>query len=178
MPTNHGVKATSVLLFLIVLVGCGGGAPYKDVFNEGPRYNVKAFDEPVDLVWGASEIVLLAQGFRLQEIDKSTMTLVGTRLFKEDDETTTLVFSLTARPDRSGTTLFATATQTKEVFSSGTQYDWFLIFPRPTGTTEMNVKVGGETIEDPVFYEKFFKAVEKQISRAQGNSLAGARQSN
>lgn len=166
MLTSQGLKIVSVLISLLIVSGCAGKEHYKEVFNEGSKYNSRIFEEPIESVWVVAEKVVLAQGFILEKTDKNAMAMVATRLFKEDDETATLVLSVTARAEGKGTILFATANQTKEKFHSARSYNWFLIIPRPTGSTAASVKMGGETIEDPEFFQKFFHAVEKEIAQA------------
>lgn len=166
MLISQRLKIVSMVIPLLIVSGCAGKEHYKEVFNEGSRYNSRTFEEPIEIVWAVAEKVVLAQGFILEKTDKNAMAMVATRLFKEDDVTTTLVLSVTARPEGTGTVIFATANQTKEKFHSATSYDWFLIIPRPTGATASSVKMGGETIEDPEFFQKFFHAVEKEIAQA------------
>lgn len=154
-------KVLMILIFFMVLSGCGKREHYKNVFNEDVRHNTYTYDMPVDTIWVATEMAVLAEGFNLEKIDKNNMAMVATKTFKDDNDTVTLTLSVTARSEENGTTLYATANQTREQFHSSRNYDWLLIIPRPTGSTASNVKVGEETIEDREFYQKFFKTVEK-----------------
>lgn len=159
-----------LLLFMCVclLAACGHGKAYESMFkDEGGNYQ-KAFDEPLDTVCTAIERAVLGQGFCVEKYDRENHALVCSRVFKEGDRTVTFVLSATARSAQGKTIVYATANEVAEELHTSRNFDWFLIIPRPTGKTAVNVKAGGATVDDPKFYDRFFEAVRREIERGKG----------
>lgn len=158
------------LMCVCMLAACGHSKVYKGIFkDEGGTYH-RAFDEPLDMVCSAVERTVLGQGFCLEKHDRENHALVCSRLFKDGDRTITFVLSVTARSLQDKTMVYAMANQVAEELHTSRNFDWFLILPRPTGKTAVNVKAGGETVDDPEFYDRFFEAVKREIKRGKGES--------
>ncbi len=163
------------LAFLLVLAGCSGGPPPEHFPGERFAPNGdhrQVFAAPPARVCGAAAAALLEQGYVLTSVSPDQLTLLGTKQFQEkDNRFATLQVQAACRPQADGTALFVTAVESRFDVAKQTQKSGIglpLVGPVTVtrdSSAESQVQRGGETVEDPSFYGRFYAAVRRALSR-------------
>jgi hypothetical protein len=165
------MKSYSLLLTLsaLLLTACGGTRTYavKEDFQTDRRYS-RDFSASAAPVCEAARRVLRGDGYIVERnIDHD---LVGTKEFSiEENRQALLHLYVTCSPRSNGSTLFATATE--EHFDIKTSSESTSIgiplTPLSIGSkkeTHSLAKTHGETVSDYSFYQRFYRAVEKELA--------------
>ena len=166
------MKQGHVLLLLIplVLAACGGPRSYSrnEDFQGDPRYR-RDFSQAAEPLCDAARRVLLGEGYL---VAGEALTLAGVKEFREEESRHGVLRLHVNCAERSaGATLFVTATE--ELFEvktnrQSTAVGLPLLSPisvHSRSESEGPVKVGGETVSDRNFYERFYRAVQRELSR-------------
>lgn len=146
------------------LVGCGGHDVYRDEsFREDSPYK-RGYPVPASNACMAAQLAILSQGYKVTLADGSV--IYAQKDFQPDDEiNVTIEMNVVCKDYRSGSILFANAIQTKYELKKSRQTTSVGIpsvgsISLPMGkTTDSLVKIGGETISDEAFYQRFFALV-------------------
>lgn len=166
------MKRYSLLLILAILslTACGGNRTYavKEDFQTDSRYR-RDFSATAAPVCEAARRVLQGDGYIV--VKGADHDLVGAKEFPiEENRQAQLRMYVTCSPRGKGSTLFATATE--EHFDVKTSSESTSIgiplTPLSIGSkkeTHALAKTHGETVTDYNFYQRFYRAVEKELAR-------------
>lgn len=161
------------LLALIALAGCGGTEAYhrSERFDRDARHR-RDFAAAPDALCEAARKVLAGQGYWVtRTAEGGNITVMGQKEFRaEDKQFAVIQMQLNCLPAAQGSaSLFATALesrydvrQSKEKTSVGVP----LLAPitiTSSSSSEGQVKLRGETVEERSFYEDFFRAVTREL---------------
>lgn len=160
-----------LMLTTLLLAACGGLPTYaeKEAFQTDPRHR-RDFANAAAPVCEAARRALLGDGYLVGE--SATQNLVGVKEFQiEDMRHAILRIYVTCVPQAGASTLFVTATE--EHFDVKTRRETTSIgVPLLTpisisGTSEADnqVKTMGATVMDRDFYERFYRAVKRELGR-------------
>ena len=165
------MKHRHVLLLLIplLLTACGGPRSYArdEGFQGDSRYR-RDFSQHALPLCDAARRVLLGEGYTVEGGD---LAWVGAKEFREEElRHGVLRLHLNCYERSGGATLFVTATE--ELFEvktnrQSTSVGLPLISPisvHSKSESEGPVKIGGETVSDRNFYERFYRAVQRELS--------------
>lgn len=156
-----------LLIVLSVLFLCGCATPaHKRVFNQESGFNKRTYEVSLEVCWQAVSRVVLGQGFSLEREDSQRGFLQASRYFQQGKRTTTLIIQINLKTEsEEKTTVYLTAVETAEkVYVRGESVPLlFGLISLPRGQEAKEIKEGTKTVEDRQFYERFFKAVEKEI---------------
>lgn len=161
-----------LMLMLLLLSACGGIRTFaeNEDFQADPRYR-RDFTAAAVQVCDAARRVLKGDGYVVAENAGGDHNLVGAKEFPiEENRHAILRVYVTCDQRTSGSTLFVTATE--EHFdvkaSSESTYIGVPLTPLSLGSKreiENEVKIRGETVTDRDFYERFYRAVQKELGR-------------
>jgi hypothetical protein len=166
------MKRYGLLLTLtaLLLTACGGTSTYatKEDFQTDTRYR-RDFSVSAAPVCEAARRVLRGDGYIVE--NNLNHDLVGTKEFPiEENRQALLRMYVNCSPRGNGSTLFATATE--EHFDVKTSSESTSIgiplTPLSIGSkkeTHSLAKTHGETVTDHSFYQRFYRAIEKELAR-------------
>ena len=157
-----------VLASLTLLAACSGTkyAYQKEAFDaKGPFDH--HFNAPKAAVYQAMKRVALRQGFAVEKDAEAGNALVVSKQYQHDDLNTLLTISgiVTGAGNSADAWIAAQEVTLKSHETKQTTSVGFigLSIPIPTGTTASLTKERGETVVDPVFYERMFASIEKEV---------------
>jgi hypothetical protein len=156
------------ILFIIALSVLSGCAPsYRQVLKECPSYNSHDFTAAKGTLYNAAISALCKRNFMIESEDLEKGFILAKRSFQSGRTTTALlVQGKIVSVNESKSTLYLNALETKEVsyVADRTRFFMFLIpLPGGGGKEASTVKEGEKSIQDKVFYQGMFKAIEKEI---------------
>ena len=163
------MKTALVSLLLIALAACGGPPRYasNEEFSADARYH-RDFAASAAALCDAARRVLLGDGYLVTRTEDQS--LVGGKEFQiEEQQHAILNVYVSCEPRAGKSTLYVTATEehydvkaTRQSSSIG----FPMVAPIYYGTqSEANgqVKTRGETVSESGFYERFYRAVQRQL---------------
>ena len=163
------MKTALAALLLMLLAGCGGPPRYasNEEFASDARYH-RDFSTNAAALCDAARRVLLGDGYLVNRSEDQS--LVGGKEFQvEEQQHAILNVYVSCERRAGGSTLYITATEehfdvkaTRQSSSIG----FPMIAPIYYGTqSEANgqVKTRGETVAESGFYERFYRAVQRQL---------------
>ncbi|MBS1227407.1 MAG: hypothetical protein H6R17_684 [Proteobacteria bacterium] len=166
------MKPMLVSLLLILLAGCGGSPRYapNEEFASDARYH-RDFLANATALCDAAKRVLLGDGYIVTRAEDQS--LVGGKEFQVEAQQHAIINVYVSCDQRGGgSTLYVTATEehfdvkaTRQSSSIG----FPMVAPIYYGTqSEANgqVKTRGETVSERGFYERFYRAVQRQLAAA------------
>lgn len=159
-------------LVLVFLSACGGAHTYAEHedFQSDSRY-YKEFQTDASTLCASAQRVLLADGYVVTK--QEDLTFVGGKEFQVEDQSHAILqVHVNCAPRTGGSTLFVTATE--EHFDIKTSRKSTLlgvpvVAPISLGTrheTDNQVKTRGETVTERSFYQRFYRAVQQELSRS------------
>ena len=164
------MKTALVSLLLIALAACGGPPRYapNEEFAADARHH-RDFSTNAAALCDAARRVLLGDGYLVTRSEDQS--LVGGKEFQvEEQQHAILNVYVSCERRASGSTLYVTATEehfdvktTRQSSSIG----FPMVAPIYYGTqSEANgqVKTRGETVSESGFYERFYRAVQRQLA--------------
>jgi hypothetical protein len=163
-----GVAVTGILLTLVG--GCGGPHVYQEETFALESPHRKMFPVSADTACDHARLALLSQGYVMQQIDRPDL-LKGKKEFQPSEKSNVIIeFSVTCKNYGTGSIVFASAIQstyelkkTKQSLSLGVPSASISL---PWGeTTEAQIKVGSETIDDADFYQRFFSLIDAYMKK-------------
>lgn len=154
-------------LLALTLAGCGKMDMYREeAFQADTPFSARIL-APVDRVKAAVRHALLSQGYLLSVAPQPDM-LSGSKEFQGDEErNVVLSFQAAWRDNGDGTTtVYATAKQQVNSLETAKQTAGISLptlggISLPTGSTQFQTKISGETIQDKAFYRRFYRLVEE-----------------
>ena len=163
------MKTALAALLLMLLAGCGGAPRYasNEEFASDARYH-RDFSTNAAALCAAARRVLLGDGYLVTRSEDQS--LVGGKEFQvEEQQHAILNVYVSCERRTGGSTLYVTATEehfdvkaTRQSSSIG----FPMVAPIYYGTqSEANgqVKTRGETVSESGFYERFYRAVQRQL---------------
>ena len=158
------------LCAVLLLAACGGHDVYRDEsFKQDSPYR-QDYPVPASNACNAAQLAILSQGYKVSLNDGSS--IYAQKNFQPDDEiNVTIELNVVCKDYLSGSMVFAKAVQTKYELKKSRQTTSLGIpsvgsISLPMGkTTESLVKVGGETVSDPAFYQRFFALVRSYLGQ-------------
>jgi len=159
-----------LLLIPLLLVSCGGTHGYAESedFKSHSTYH-RDFQVDSSLLCGAAQRVLLGDGYVVTKGESQNLT--GVKEFQiEDKSHAILQVHVTCNQRAGGSTLFVTATEEHfdvKTSRKSTLFGVPIVAPISIGTrreTDSQVKTRGETVTDSSFYNRFYQAVQQELS--------------
>lgn len=164
------MKSATASLLLILLASCGGPpryAPDED-FAADSRYR-RNFDAGAPAVCDAARRVLLGDGYLVARSEG--LSLVGGKQFQIRDRQHAIVNIHVSCDQRGGgSILFVSATEEHfdvESIRQSSSIGFPLVAPIYYSTqseADRQVKIRGETVSDRGFYERFYRAVQRELA--------------
>lgn len=157
-----------VLGSLALLAACSGTkyAYQKEAFDTKGPFD-RHFNAPKAVVYQAMKRVALRQGFAVEKDVEANYALVVSKQYQQDNLNTLLTISgiVTGAGNTADAWVAAQEVTLKSHETKQTTSVGFLSLsiPIPTGTTATLTKERGETVVDPVFYERMFASIEKEV---------------
>ncbi len=157
-----------VLGSLALLAACSGTkyAYQKEAFDTKGPFD-RHFNAPKAVVYQAMKRVALRQGFAVEKDAEASNALVVSKQYQQDNLNTLLTISgiVTGAGNTSDAWIAAQEVTLKSHETKQTTSVGFLSLsiPIPTGTTATLTKERGETVVDPVFYERMFASIEREV---------------
>jgi hypothetical protein len=158
-------------LMALLLAACGGPRTYaeQEEFHIDSRHR-KDFAAAATPLCEAARRVLLGDGYLVE--GGTDQTFVGAKEFQiEEKRHAILRIYVTCGQRAAGSTLFATATEEHYDVKTSRQSTTIgvpLVAPISVGgksETDHQVKTLGETVTDSAFYERFYRAVQRELGR-------------
>lgn len=160
-------KSWVLLGCALVCFGCAAAPVYKDVFNEKPAFNQKAFPVSQEKLYQAALRTICSKNFLIEKESEQKDFFVGRRAFQKGKRTTILILQAKIMPDSgSSATIYLNALETTErsYVADRTRFFLFIIpLPGGGGKEATEVKEGERVIEDKEFYGNFFAEIEKSL---------------
>jgi len=152
----------------LLIAGCGGPDVYRgESFKADSPYK-QNYPVPAAKACSAAQLAILSQGYKISLSDNSV--IYAQKDFQPDDDiNVTIELNVVCKDYLSGSIVFANAVQTKYELKKSRQSTSVGIpsvgsISLPFGkTTEALVKIGGETVSDTVFYQRFFALVRSYL---------------
>lgn len=152
----------------LLIAGCGGLDVYQqEGFKEDSPYK-QSYPVSAAKACNGAQLAILSQGYKISLGDGSV--IYAQKDFQPDDDVNvTIEMNVVCKDYRSGAIVFANAIQTKYELKKSRQSTSLGIpsvgsISLPMGkTTEALVKIGGETVSDPAFYQRFFALVRSYL---------------
>ena len=156
------------LSLVLLVAGCGGVDVYRgETFGENSPFK-QSYSLPATKACIGAQLAILSQGYKIGLADSSV--IYAQKDFQPDDDTNvTIEINVVCKDYLAGSILFANAVQTKYELKKSRQSTSLGIpsvgsISLPMGkTTESLVKIGGETVSDPAFYQRFFALVRSYL---------------
>ena len=164
------MKTALVSLLLILLAGCGGPQRYasNEEFAADARHH-RDFATDVATLCDAARRVLLGDGYLVTRGEDQY--LVGGKEFQVAEQQHAIVnVHVSCERRAGGSTLYVTATEEHYDVKASRQSSSIgfpIVAPIYYGTqSEVNgqVKTHGETVAERGFYERFYRAVQRQLA--------------
>lgn len=153
----------------MLLTACGGAPKVyrEEAFEKDSPYH-QHFPLPAERACDGARRALLSQGY---VVDDTRMDhLKGVKQFQPDEDIHVVMeFNVVCTTKNGASTMFANAMQTRYDLKKSRQSLGFSVpsvgsISLPWGSNmEALVKVGGETIDDEEFYERFFQLARKLL---------------
>ncbi|MDA8090274.1 MAG: DUF2242 domain-containing protein [Nitrospiraceae bacterium] len=169
-------KRFSVMILLVIaafmLSACAGVAKYNDVFQSSGQNapNIRTFSATPDNLYSASCRALLADNFRIEKQDTGK-SVIAAKYWTEGKKMIQLAIAVNVLPE--GTekaTAYASAIQSVNESDVNSNYFHIPIFiglsvptPIKTGSTITSAQEEEKTVKNAAFYNRFFKAVEREL---------------
>ncbi|TLS19008.1 MAG: DUF2242 domain-containing protein [Betaproteobacteria bacterium] len=164
------MKRCALLLLPLLLAACGGPGSYaeREDFQSDPRHR-RDFPTAAAPLCDAARRVLLGDGYVVLP-GRDALTFSGAKEFRVDDKGhAQLRLHLACSEARGGATLFVTATEehfdvktTRQSTSVGVPLVAPISFSSST-EGDNQVKTRGETVVARDFYERFYRAVQREL---------------
>jgi hypothetical protein len=160
----------SLILILLLLTSCGGPHVYaeNENFKSDPRYH-RDFQLDSTSLCDAAQRVLLGDGYVITKGDGQTLT--GSKEFQVKEKSHAILqVYVTCSQRTGGSTLFVTATEEHfdiKTSRKSTLLGVPIVAPISLGTrseTDSQVKTRGETVTERNFYNRFYQAVQQELS--------------
>jgi len=160
-----------LLLIPLLLASCGGQRSYaeREEFQSDPRYH-RDFPVAPSPLCDAAKRALLGDGYVVTK--EEAQSLSGGKEFQiEENRHAILHVYITCDPHGGGSTLFVTATEEHfdvKTSRKSTLLGIPMVAPISFGTrteTDNQVKTRGETVTERDFYERFYRAVQRELLR-------------
>ena len=156
-----------IVVWLLAAAGCGGPSAYQQVFKNGTRpENSRAYPVDREKCWAGVHRAVLALNFGIDRQDKEQGFLEASQHFKRYRGTATVVLKVTLEPEGEKIRAYVSAIQTAEkVFvRSHTRFFLWIIPLRGGGGAEAErVKTDEWTVQDPKFYDGFFRRLDQEL---------------
>jgi len=153
-----------ILSTALLVVGCGGTNVYREETFTADSPFKQSYPIPAAKACAAAQLAILSQGYKISLNDNSV--IYAQKDFQPDDDiNVTIELNVVCKEYLAGSIVFANAVQTKYELKKSRQSTSLGIpsvgsISLPLGkTTESLVKIGGETVSDPAFYQRFFALV-------------------
>lgn len=156
------------LLVSLVLVGAAGcvthNAKTAELFPALTPYAKKLRGSGEEVCWAVKR-AFLSQGYMMEGSTNNSLIMVGTRDTQKDDVDVTLRLQTTCIDDKDGlSTVFVTAmreeSKLQKVSESQTYGVSIATVSVPSGSTKVLRVVKRESIDDPAFYDSFYRLVQ------------------
>lgn len=160
-----------LMLISLLLAACGGPRTYaeREDFQADSRHR-RDFSTAAAPVCEAARRVLLGDGYIVE--GSADQNLVGIKEFQiQEKRHAILRLYVTCSQGASGSTLFVTATEEHfdvKTSRQSTSIGVPLVAPISVSSksaVDNQVKTLGETVTDSDFYERFYRAVQKELGR-------------
>lgn len=165
------MKCAGLLVLPLLLAACGGPDSYaeREDFHADPSHR-RDFSVAAAPLCAAARQVLLGDGYVVATADGKD--IAGSKEFRIEDKEHALLRIYASCTDRpAGSTLFVTATEerfdvktTRQSTSVGVPLVAPITFSSKT-ESDSQVKTQGQTVEERGFYERFYRAVQRELSR-------------
>ena len=155
---------------LILLAGCGGPPRYapNEEFSANDKYH-RHFQTSPEALCDAARRALLSDGYLVNHAD--ALRLVGGKEFQIEAQQHAIVNVYVNCDQRSGgSILYVTATEEHfdvKSLSQSSSIGFPMVAPIYYGTqseSDAQVKTHGETVSEREFYERFYRAVQRELS--------------
>lgn len=154
-------------LALGMLTACGGADPYRqESFAEQSPYK-RSFAIAPEKACDAASLTALEQGYKLGR--RVPQDLSAEKSFQVDDEFFVIELNVSCREHQGQAFVFVNAVQSKfqikkisQSTSIGIPSVGSLSLPTASSVDSL-VKVGGATVSDKDFYERFFSALQRYL---------------
>ncbi len=157
-------------LLLILLAGCGGPPRYapNEEFSADEKHHRDFQASPLALC-DAARRALLGDGYLVNRAD--AQRLVGGKEFQVEAQRHAIVnIHVNCDQRRGGSTLYVTATEEHfdvKSLRQSSSIGFPVVAPIYYGTqseADAQVKTHGETVSEREFYERFYRAVQRELS--------------
>lgn len=164
------MKTALAALLLIVLAGCGGPPRYapNEEFAADAKHH-RDFSTDATALCDAARRVLLGDGYLVTRADDQSLS--GGKEFQvEEQQHAILNVYVNCERRAGGSTLYVTATEEHydvKTMRQSSSIGFPMVAPIYYGTqSEANgqVKTRGETVAERGFYERFYRAVQRQLA--------------
>lgn len=156
-----------LLVLTLAMAGCGKLDVYRDEAFQSDTPFSSRIQAPVGRVKAGVHHALLSQGYLLTVAPQPDM-LLGIKEFQGDEEHNVVLYLQAAWRDNGDgtTTVYATAKQQVNSLETTKQTAGISLptlggISIPTGSTKFQTKISGETVQDPEFYQRFYRLVEE-----------------
>lgn len=168
--SKSGWRGAMLCLALGLLVACGGPDPYRqESFADLSPYK-RSFAIAPEKACEAANLTALEQGYKLARV--AALDLSAEKSFQADDEFFVIELNVSCREHQGKTFVFANAVQSKfqpkktsQSTSIGIPSVGSLSLPTASSVDSL-VRVGGATVSDKSFYERFFAALQRYLGPA------------
>ena len=163
------MKSAIELLLLILLTGCGGPPRYaaNEDFAPDARYR-RDFQTSATALCDAARRVLLGDGYIVTRAQNQS--LIGGKEFQVEEQRHAILNLFVSCDQRAGgSTLFVTATEEHfdvKAIRQSSSIGFPMVAPIYYSTqsaAEGQVKTRGETVSERGFYERFYRAVQREL---------------
>ena len=157
-------------LLLALLASCGGPENYaeREAFASDARYR-RDYTTGAAPLCDAARRAMLGDGYVVGRPDE--LRLIGGKQFQVDEKQhAILMLYVHCDPRAAGSTLFVTATEERfdvKATRQSSSLGFPLLAPLYFGTlveSDNQVKIRGETVTQTTFYERFQRAVERELA--------------
>ena len=164
-----------IIMILLFSIGCAPS--YRQVLKEKLAYNSKEITAPKEVVYNAAINALCKMNFIIENEDLEKGFILAKRSFQSGRRTTVLLVQGKIVPVNAQiSTLYLNAVETREVsyVADRTRFFMFIIpLPGGGGKEASSIKEGEKSIQDRVFYQGLFKAIEKEVPFELGKKTTG-----
>jgi hypothetical protein len=159
-----------LLILSQLLASCGGPRNYaaNEAFQSDPRHQ-RNFQGPASSLCDAARRALLSDGYVVTRRDDRSI-LGGKEFQIEEKRHAILHLYVNCEQRAGGSVLFVTATEEHfdvKTIRNTSSIGFPLLAPiysRTTNEADQPVKIQGETITEPDFYDRFYRAVQRELS--------------
>lgn len=160
-----------LMLFPLLLTSCGGPGTYAEdeQFQSDPRHR-RDYQAAAPVLCDAARRVLLGDGYVVTKGEGQS--LFGDKEFQGDEKQRAILHLCVAcEPRAGGSTLFVTAIEEHfdvKATRKSTLIGVPIVAPLSIGTrreSDSQVMTRGETVKDRGFYERLYRAVQRELPR-------------